>query len=357
MVAAEAAASGTPVVVTDQCGVAEPLSDAAVVIPLRRDGPARGARARARRARAARPTLGRGPGGRRCEFVAADGPAPGSALSHGAGKTAVIDLAVLARDPRFGGGARAHFNAFWQAAMALGRSPELFYLAHPSLVGRAASPLSMRRLSVHRFASSIRRIGSGGKAGAPPSHRTFPLGSWRPSRRMVSPPSAAGVRIPAGSRRPSLPRSEGGSSGSHHHGGCRDRQPADTATDRAGGAAQRAARLRDLGIEHVRARGGCGTAAGEVEALPIPVDSKTLVPVTPEAYLRGLKRPTLVFIGRAADPSKNCRSCSTRSHVSGARCQTSASGLSASGPRLRSRPASRRSEPWRPSGTSFAKRL
>jgi glycosyltransferase involved in cell wall biosynthesis len=33
MVAAEAAAAGTPVVVTDRCGVAEPLADAALVVP------------------------------------------------------------------------------------------------------------------------------------------------------------------------------------------------------------------------------------------------------------------------------------------------------------------------------------
>ena len=46
------------------------------------------------------------------------------------------DLALLGMDPRFGGGPKALTEAFWHAAVALGRQPELHYLSHPSLAGR-----------------------------------------------------------------------------------------------------------------------------------------------------------------------------------------------------------------------------
>ena len=52
MVAAEAAAAGTASIVTDRCGVAEVLRDrGALVDPVRRRAPARGARPAARRRR------------------------------------------------------------------------------------------------------------------------------------------------------------------------------------------------------------------------------------------------------------------------------------------------------------------
>jgi hypothetical protein len=48
----------------------------------------------------------------------------------------VTDLVVLGMDPRFGGGGLALMESFWDAAVALGREPELQYTAHPTLAGR-----------------------------------------------------------------------------------------------------------------------------------------------------------------------------------------------------------------------------
>jgi len=41
------------------------------------------------------------------------------------------------------------------------------------------------------------------------------------------------------------------------------------------------------------------------EVLPVPVDTAEFVPAPEERWLAGLERPTLVFVGRAADPRKN----------------------------------------------------
>src|SRR5687768_15921669 len=49
------------------------------------------------------------------------------------------DLAVLAQDPRFGGGASAQTDAFLEGARALGREPELLYAPHPTFDGRRAT--------------------------------------------------------------------------------------------------------------------------------------------------------------------------------------------------------------------------
>src|SRR5213079_872843 len=47
------------------------------------------------------------------------------------------DLAVLGQDPRLGGGGLAQTAEFWEAALALGRRPHLYWLGYRGTRGRA----------------------------------------------------------------------------------------------------------------------------------------------------------------------------------------------------------------------------
>ena len=128
MVAAEAAAAGTPSVVTDRCGVAELLRDrGALVVPYGEaelrdalDAPPR----RRPAAGAARP--GRPRGGSRA-LLGQRRPASGKRSTTGR----VTDLAVVTQDPRFGGGALAQTQAFVRAST---RARPRAGLLHPRFV-------------------------------------------------------------------------------------------------------------------------------------------------------------------------------------------------------------------------------
>src|SRR5262245_66436696 len=66
-----------------------------------------------------------------------------------------LDLAVLGQDPRFGGGALAHTNAFLEAAEALGRRPTLLYDPHPGL---GDATLTWRRVEALRQLRAAREL-------------------------------------------------------------------------------------------------------------------------------------------------------------------------------------------------------
>ena len=193
VVAAEAAACGSAIVLSDRCGVAELLADSAARRSRSGSTPTAG-----RDREAARRT-------RRCatgsERPRARSPADDLGRRRRAAARAlpardrpVADLLVVAPDPRFGGGSQAHVQAFVDAAAALGREPEVVFVPHPTLrpeerllaarPRRAAAPRSAAR------ARSCRRCARRGRSGSPAR-----------SRCTAGPRSAPAARTPAGPAR------------------------------------------------------------------------------------------------------------------------------------------------------------
>src|SRR5262245_29090540 len=66
-----------------------------------------------------------------------------------------LDLAVLAQDPEFGGGARTQAEAFLSTARALGREPAMLYEPHPRLHGQR---VTWRRVEALRQARAAKRF-------------------------------------------------------------------------------------------------------------------------------------------------------------------------------------------------------
>ena len=219
------------------------------------------------------------------------------------------DLAVVAQDPRFGGGGRAQVEAFWSAAVSLGRTPELHYLAHPSLEGRplrspldaagrrtgvgrvdalhqlaGARPLS-RRLRESRSVWVVATAASYGYAAALAGRpyrcwiSTALDDEWRARRTGLSPSRRAALAVNA----PVLRRLE-------------------RAVLRGAEAVYSISPASAAGLETA-----AGLAAGSVAVLPIPVDLDVLAPLPDDEWRAGLERPVLAFLGRADDPRKNVR--------------------------------------------------
>ncbi len=210
----------------------------------------------------------------------------------------VVDLAVAAPDPAFGGGGRAQTEAFVAAATALGRSPSVLYPAHPGLAGRRAS---LDRIEAVRQARAARRLA--------PALRTA-RSAWVVSTVAVQGGAAA--------------RS------GREYSAWIGTSLADEWRGRARGlsAARRAAysvslpylrRLeRDVltGASPLFATGeaaahGIAEATGLPEEgigiLPIPVDLELFRPEDEAVWGERLSSPVVLFVGRADDPRKNVR--------------------------------------------------
>ena len=188
MVAAEAAAAGTPVVLTDRCGVASLLGeDAAMIVPPEVE-PLREAIARVLADAELRARLGAGGRdvARRVSWASVVAAA-GRALParDRVGCADVIDLAVLGPDPRFGGGGAALVEAFLEGARELGRSPELLFSPHPTFDGR--------RWTVDRV-EAIRQLRSGLRHAARREGGDLALGR-RPARDARARGAAVGSRV------------------------------------------------------------------------------------------------------------------------------------------------------------------
>jgi len=146
MVAAEAASAGRAILLTDRCGVAELLTDAALVVPYDEAAIAR-ALVRLLADAELRTTLGA-----KARSVAArhswDVVVARQEDIYRQVLPPMTDLAVVAQDPRFGRGALAQLEAFWNGATALGRDPDLLYLRRRSLaeVDLTGSPLDVAGL-------------------------------------------------------------------------------------------------------------------------------------------------------------------------------------------------------------------
>lgn len=207
-----------------------------------------------------------------------------------------IDLAVVAPDPRFGGGGAAQTNAFLHAARALGRAPELVYAPHPVLAGRR---FSIDRIEAVRHARAGPRLASS-------------LRSAR-SAWVVSTIATAGSPAP-GSGRPyacwlgtSLNdewRGRRGGLGPVRRGAFSASLPALRAIERR--VLRRAARLyaTGRGSRDALADAG-GIDARSIGILPIPVDLERFTPEADDVWAARLECPVLVFVGRASDPRKN----------------------------------------------------
>lgn len=220
------------------------------------------------------------------------------------------DLAVLGMDPRFRGGALAQMEAFWRAAVELGRDPSFHYFAHPSLVGVSVngSPLDVpglrapfRRLDAGnhlvagvRLAPELRGARSLWVVSTSAAHGYAALRSGQPYACWVG----TGLTDEWAARRRGLPLSR--------RLALRVNAPVLRRLERR--VLRHAARVYATS-EWSRtsvARAG-GLAEEQVGILPIPVDLDRFTPASDESWRRTLDEPVLAFVGRADDPRKNVR--------------------------------------------------
>jgi glycosyltransferase involved in cell wall biosynthesis len=220
------------------------------------------------------------------------------------------DLAVVGADPRFRGGALALMEAFWHAAVGLGRSPELHYLAHPTLRGVSlnGSPLDIPGLAApfgnvdaanqlaagRRLAPRLRDAQSVWVVATTASHGYAALRSGRPYSCWI----ATGLADEWAGRRPGLERSR--------RLAIRVNAPVLGALERR--VLRGATRVYGISPWSARsvARAG-GLPEGDVGVLPIPVDLDNLTPAPDEEWRASLERPVLAYVGRADDTRKNAQ--------------------------------------------------
>jgi glycosyltransferase involved in cell wall biosynthesis len=209
----------------------------------------------------------------------------------------VIDLAVVAQDPAFGGGARAMTDAFLAAASELGRSPDLLFAEHPTLHGRR---LTLDRIewvrqqrAGRRLAPSVASARSAWVVAAAASHGYAALRSGRPYAAWL----ATSLEDEwSGRRTASLPLSR-------HIALELNRAPlrriersvlAGATRVYAAGRSSRRSLARAGGLNEI-----------DIEVLPLPVDLTTFLPEDEKPWLARLDAPVVAFVGRAWDPRKN----------------------------------------------------
>lgn len=220
----------------------------------------------------------------------------------------MIDLAVVAQDPRLGRGVRAQLEAFWQAALDLGRRPELLYVRRRSLVavGLGDSPLDLPGLpgplgavdALHqtvdarrivpgvRSARSAWVVSTTASYGHPAARAGRPYACWigtaladeQAARQTGLPP---GRRFAMAANAPVL------------------RQLERTVLRRA----ERVYATAPASREGLAAAADLDPA--EIGLLPIPVDTARFSPLAEDRWHALLERPTLVFVGDGRDPRKN----------------------------------------------------
>ncbi|HUP32022.1 MAG TPA: glycosyltransferase family 4 protein [Gaiellaceae bacterium] len=228
------------------------------------------------------------------------------------------DLAVLAQDPRFGGGSRSLVEAFCLAARELGRSPHVYYVSraggtsllpprvavaprperHGSLEGTAVPSFLPELDAVNQLVSGERVSRTLRQArslwlvagGAP-----FGWGALR-SGRPYACWLATGAASEWASRQALLPRSRRLALGMN--------KPVLRRVERSvlrGAAAV-------YGISPASRRtlaGAAGLPQADVGVLPVPVDLERYAPEPDELWRERLDRPLILFVGRSADPRKN----------------------------------------------------
>jgi glycosyltransferase involved in cell wall biosynthesis len=210
----------------------------------------------------------------------------------------VIDLAVVAQDPNFGGGARAHLEAFVRAARDLGREPEVLFVPHPTL--RPDTPGSLLdRIETLRIVrgsralvQQIREAHDVWVVATVASHGFAAARSGRPyacwlatSLTSENRGRAPGLRL---SRRAAL----------HVNAPLLRRLEREVLTQATALYA-----ISDSSRLDIAAAADIGPDG--VGVIPIPVDVDSFVPEDDERWLARLERPVIAFVGRADDPRKN----------------------------------------------------
>jgi glycosyltransferase involved in cell wall biosynthesis len=231
-----------------------------------------------------------------------------------------VGTLVLSQDPRFGGGMRSLTRAFWDAAVDLGRDPELAYLSRghalslltrradlgvvaeeqagmrgrawasilPELDGfnQALAALRMRR-AVER-ADSVWVVAATATYGYPAPRSSRPYACWiatsfgaDTARRRAVLPWARRYALTLNA--PVITRLE------------RDvLRNAELLFAMSPSSQEEVAEAAGLDLDRVG-------------ILPIPVDLDEFRPLPDDTWLAGLEAPTVAFVGRANDPRKNVR--------------------------------------------------
>jgi glycosyltransferase involved in cell wall biosynthesis len=208
----------------------------------------------------------------------------------------MVDLAVLAPDPAFGGGVTAQTEAFLAGAQRLGRRPALVYDAQPTLAGHA---LTINRVESVRQLRAARRLG--------PRLRSA-RSLWVVAPLAMHGFAATRAGVPYGCW-------VGASLYDEWRGRARSLDPLRTAAQMVNipllrrlerAVVRRAARVYATS-PHARATIAAATGIDEswIELLPIPVDVDVFTPEADERWLARLEAPTIAFVGRGADPRKN----------------------------------------------------
>lgn len=215
----------------------------------------------------------------------------------------MTDLAVVTMDPRFGGGATAQTDVFLAMARELGRAPELYYFAHPSLAHLEDESSGLRapfrrfdagnQLAAGlRLAPRVREARSVWVV-ATLAHYGYP--ALRSGRRYAC-WLGTGLEDEWAGRRHGLPPSR--------RLALRVNAPVLRRLERR--VLRGAARVYATSPWSRRslARAG-GLAEDEVGIVPMTVDFGQLEPAPDDEWLRTVDRPVLAFTGRADDPRKN----------------------------------------------------
>ncbi len=228
------------------------------------------------------------------------------------------ELAIIAQDPRFGGGSRSFASEFWSAAVELGKTPRLLYLSR----ARGLSP----RMSAPRFAPREENqppfFGDAIPSFLPELDALNMLvGGERIARRVRRAPFVFVVAA-------SAPYGWGAYRSRRPYGcwiatSLRDewdvRRPRLDLPHRVALAAaarpltwmERTVLRRAAVVATIseRSRQSLATAAGlpaeTVDVWPVPVDLDEFAPLDDAAWALRLAEPTVVFVGRARDPRKN----------------------------------------------------
>jgi glycosyltransferase involved in cell wall biosynthesis len=199
----------------------------------------------------------------------------------------IIDLAVVGRDPLFGGGGWTQTEAFCSAARELGHEPELLFDPHPGLRGPR---LTWRRVEVLRQLAWARR--------PLPSARAF----W-----VVSTHATDGGRVARQKRE--YDAWIGTTVGTELAGRATGLPRMRRAAAAVGSPLLRAIErdvlrgARRLYATSAASRNDVAEASGrgDVGILPIPIDSERFAP----AARWPPSKPMIVFVGRSDDPRKN----------------------------------------------------
>jgi len=198
-----------------------------------------------------------------------------------------LDLAVVGRDPLFGGGGRAQAEAFCSAARELGRAPELVYDLHPGLRGPR---LTWRRIEVLRQLAWARRpLPAARTTWVVSTHATDGAGASRQKRRYDAWIGTTVASELAG-RSAGLPRA--------HRAAAAVGFPVLRALER-----DVLRNARRLYATSASSRDDVAEAAGrdDVRILPIPVDVERFAPAPAWPPVE----PVIAFVGRGNDPRKN----------------------------------------------------